>query len=83
LPWAIFFRAFSPGSRAGRRQEFQPEFFRNLHHARDVLLLLQFVSPRRAWASIRTAKYPAEPLKVNVPYFLLAARPTLQHVCRN
>jgi hypothetical protein len=45
--------------------------------------LLQFVSPRRAWASIRTAKYPAEPLKVNVPDFLLAARPTLQHVCRN
>src|ERR1035437_3082090 len=28
-------------SRAGRRQEFQPEFFRNFHHARDVLLLLR------------------------------------------
>jgi hypothetical protein len=29
------------GSRAGRRQEFQPEFFRNLHPARDVLRLLR------------------------------------------
>jgi hypothetical protein len=28
-------------SHAGRRQDFQPEFFRNLHHARDVLLLLR------------------------------------------
>src|ERR1035437_1343592 len=36
LPWAIFFRAFSPCSRAGRRQKFQPEFFRHLHPARDV-----------------------------------------------
>jgi len=26
-----------PHSRAGRRQEYRPEFYRNLHHARDVL----------------------------------------------
>jgi hypothetical protein len=64
-------------SRAARRQEFQPESFRNLHHARDVLLLLQFLSPRRAWVSIRAAKHPAEPLKVTVPDFLLAASPSL------
>ena len=28
-------------SRAGRRQDFQPEFFRNLHPARDILRLLR------------------------------------------
>jgi hypothetical protein len=28
-------------SRAGQWQNFQPEFFRNLHPARDVLLLLR------------------------------------------
>src|SRR3989442_15651872 len=28
-------------SRAGRRQKFQPEFLRDLHHAWDVLLLLR------------------------------------------
>ena len=31
----------SPCPRAGRRQEFQPEFLRNLHFARDVLRLLR------------------------------------------
>jgi hypothetical protein len=30
--------------RAGRRQEFQPEFFRDPHHAWDVLRLLLFFS---------------------------------------
>ena len=31
----------SLGSRTGQRQDFQPAFYRNLYHARDILLLLR------------------------------------------
>jgi hypothetical protein len=34
-------RAFSHPRCSRRRQEFEAEFFRNLQHARDVLLLLR------------------------------------------
>jgi hypothetical protein len=33
------------GSRARRRQDFQPEFFRYLHHARDTMLLRELGAP--------------------------------------
>jgi hypothetical protein len=35
---------------ARRRQDFQPEFFRNLHPARDVLRLLRVLAERPVFA---------------------------------
>jgi hypothetical protein len=45
-------------SRTGRRQNFQPEFFRNLHHARQALRLLRiFADGHQAppWAGCNRA----------------------------